>query len=64
MKTINIFIIFMLLSPMAIAHLDNGEDREVGYYIVDFGYAPKMPTAQESVTIAFNLVDMGIMKFL
>lgn len=44
-------------APAAGAHLAAGEDKVVGPYIVDFGYAPKFPQAGTGTAIALNLAD-------
>lgn len=55
-----IFALFLILPfflSSASAHLENGEDKTVNGYLVDFGYAPEKVIAGEPMNIAFNLVD-------
>ena len=50
-------IFFIGLTLSSYAHLEAGEDKAVGGYIVDFGYSPKNPTYDEKVIFAFNLLN-------
>ena len=43
-------------SPV-LAHLDGGEDKQVGEYLVDFGYSPEVLSDQEKALLSFNLVN-------
>ncbi len=47
----------LIVAPFSLAHLDAGEDRSAGGYIVDFGYAPKNPSASSVTELAYNLVN-------
>jgi hypothetical protein len=56
--TLKYFLLFLIfLLPISIAHLEAGEDKVVGDYIIDFGYQPKDLTAEEAVVLAFTLQD-------
>ena len=50
-------LLILVLLPFGIAHLEAGEDRKVGEYRVDFGYAPEDPRASEAVSFALNLLN-------
>lgn len=46
-----------LLSQNSFADLDAGKDLTVGDYIVDFGYSPSAPKANEPAEFAFNFLN-------
>ena len=52
-----LFLLFILFSVSVNAHLDAGIDKEVGDFIVDFGYSPEVPVKGELTSLVFNLLD-------
>ncbi|MEK6876566.1 MAG: hypothetical protein AABX63_04085 [Nanoarchaeota archaeon] len=53
-----IMIIFIIaLIPNALPHLDAGEDKVVGEYLVDFSYSPKEPSIDDKAAMAFSLLN-------
>jgi len=59
-----ILVLTILLVPIAIAHLDAGEDKVVDGYLVDFGYLPDTPTAGDKIQIVFNLLNSSTKEVL
>lgn len=58
MSSSKLFITAILILSLPVcAHLDSGEDRTVGEYIVDFGYSPEKPVADESAAFAINIAN-------
>ena len=51
------FIFIIALIPNALSHLDAGEDKAIGEYLVDFSYSPKEPSIDGKVTMAFSLLN-------
>ncbi len=49
--------LFVLAPALVSAHLDAGEDKVIGKYLVDFGYAPDAPKVGDHVDLSFNLLD-------
>ena len=57
-KLMLIMIIFIIaLIPNALPHLDAGEDKVVGEYLVDFSYSPKEPSIDDKAAMAFSLLN-------
>lgn len=55
----------LIFSPLTTsAHLEDGEDKIVGNYLIDFGYSPAHPQINQGVTIALNLVDNTTKKII
>ena len=50
-------ILIVALTPHALAHLDVGEDKTIGNYLIDFGYSPENPNTNDKVAIALTLFD-------
>jgi len=50
-------LLIIVLIPIVLAHLDVGEDKEIGDYVVDFGYSPENPKTTDNVAIALTLFD-------
>mgnify|MGYP001582750933 CR=1 FL=1 len=44
-----IIILIIALIPTALSHMDAGEDKVVGEYLMDFGYSPKEPSIDGKV---------------
>lgn len=59
MLRIILFTFALLLVPAGavLAHLDAGEDKVTGAYLIDFGYAPAPVVALQPTDLALNLVD-------
>ena len=51
------FAVFTALTPIALSHLDGGEDKIVDSYLVDFGYSPKSPDIGDKVAMTFSLLN-------
>ena len=56
---INTTIIFfiILISGVANAHLEGGKDKEVNGYVIDLGYDPKVPQANQKIIFVVNLFN-------
>ena len=54
---LSFFLVFLLLSSLAIAHLDGGTDKIVNGNLVDFGYSPEKPIEKEPVTLSLSILD-------
>ncbi len=57
MKNLLFLLFTVLFSQSGLAHLGGGEDRVVGDYLVEFGYAPAMPVQNEETFIALSLAN-------
>lgn len=49
--------IFFFFPPIANAHLEGGEDKVVGDYLIDFGYEPETIEAGQGTSLLFNLAN-------
>ncbi|MBI3413140.1 MAG: hypothetical protein HY051_03605 [Candidatus Aenigmarchaeota archaeon] len=57
MKNLLFLLFIVLFSQSGLAHLGGGEDRVVGGYLVEFGYAPGTPVQNEETFIALSLAN-------
>lgn len=48
---------FLLLVPIASAHLEGGTDMVKDGYVLDMGYDPAQPIAKEKTVLSFDLYD-------
>lgn len=51
------FILFILLIPNVLSHLDAGQDKVIDNYQIDFGYSPENPQISDNVAIALTLFN-------
>jgi len=52
-----LFILFIVLIPNVLSHLDAGQDKVIDNYKVDFGYSPENPNTNDKVAIALTLFN-------
>ena len=52
-----LFILFIVLMPNVLSHLDAGQDKVIDNYKVDLGYSPENPKTTDNVAIALTLFD-------
>ena len=52
-----LIISIIVLIPNVLPHLDAGEDKAIGEYLMDFSYSPKEPKIEDKVTMAFSLLN-------
>jgi len=53
-----IFFIYLLIGAFIVyGHLDGGKDKEIDGYLIDFGYDPKNPIANEKTIIVISLFN-------
>jgi len=52
-----LLIMMLLFIGLASSHLDGGSDVSVNGYLIDFGYTPDKPMANERTIILFNLLN-------
>ena len=57
MGTIVFFSLFILLLPLSVAHLEGGDDKIVGAYLIDLGYEPAVPNVTDRVNFVISLLD-------
>ncbi len=50
-----LFVFIIALIPNALSHLEAGEDKAIGEYLMDFSYSPKDPSIDDKVTMDFSL---------
>ncbi|MBS3116952.1 hypothetical protein J4421_05140 [Candidatus Woesearchaeota archaeon] len=51
------FVFVIILTSSSLSHLDAGEDKEVGDYLVDFSYSPKEITKDNKALLTFTILD-------
>ena len=56
-KLLLILVLIIALTPNVLSHLDVGEDKTIGNYLIDFGYSPENPNTNDKVAIALTLFD-------
>ena len=56
-NTIIIFFIILIISNIVNAHLEGGKDKEVDGFLVDLGWDPKVPQANQKTVFVVNLFN-------
>lgn len=56
-----LLLVLGMMPVAAQAHLAGGEDKDVGEYMIDFGYDPEVPHVGDGATLAFDLHKAGTM---
>lgn len=51
------FLFFLVGVPLGIAHLDAGEDRQVGDFVIDLGYSPAVLNTKDRSTLSLFLLN-------
>lgn len=52
-----VLCLVLLFTQTVKAHLDGGEDKVIGNYLIDFGFSSEQPRIGENIIFTFNLLD-------